>query len=405
MANPAQMHAIQRLDPISIDPVTGESLDPEDAWLDDEEDHQYPGLTEWIMGNESSGENSAVDIASILRRIPVESSQQQLLIPNYPEDIAVRHATLQPRSWRLDGEPPFYPHGSLDVQMRHQGATVPLDQAEKALEHCGERTLLTLRIALGLWNLRRADHRLCWNGAVAIRADEVLYWLGIKKHNKTTHSSRRTDGWRLEEYKVLEDDLRFATSLWISGNRQIKSRGKPAMVEVDGPYISATFCSGQTQGEHRRFYGLFLSPGAWINVYQEHQIYYLTPLSRRIFELHPQNDQHALRIALYLAERWRIVTAKRSYDTPVTMETLLRESAIAIPENNGGRFAARIEAALMTLQHRGIIGQYERTSSACERQNFRLSTWLASEWHITPPIDIIEALNCAVRPLPPRRRR
>ena len=51
--------------------------------------------------------------------------------------------------------------------------------------------------------------------------------------------------------------------------------------------------------------GLFVTAGDWINVYEEQGSYFLAAVEQKVFQLNPHDEQHELRIALYLTERWR----------------------------------------------------------------------------------------------------
>ena len=342
------------------------------------------------------------DEIHLLASINPKLIEERLLIPNYPEDEAVRRAALDRSSWKSTGDQAFYPHGSLEVQLRRYGDPLPLDEVERLLERLGVRALLTVRIALGLWNLRRYDQRLCRNGSAAIHIEELLYWLGTEKHRKLVGARRRTDGWRREAIEAVARDLEQAEALWVSGRRRVKINGRFKEFEVDSAYIQVSWVLRRMGDGRSRPYGCFIRPGDWLNVYEEHDIYFLAPFNRRIFELHPQNDQYALRIALYLSERWRKESWKRAYNTPMSMQALLYGSAIAVPSTNIGRFAARIEAALTTLQERNIIGPYERcVPDEHVRGRIDRSAWLAAHWCVTPPADIVDDLNNAVRPFQP----
>lgn len=332
-----------------------------------------------------------------LARINVHSGLEHLLVPNYAEDEIVRHATLEPNSWFRYGDFATFQRGNLHVCMVRDGRSISPDEVATLLERAGIRTLLTLRIAMGLWNLRRSNLQLCRNGSVAIRIDEILTWLGIKKHRKTVDSGKRTDGWRPEEYARVAEDLRLAATFTVVGSRRVKIKGKFTSFDVDAQYIRVSYVSLEASTGSQRPFGIFFSPGDWFNFYTENHVYFLAPMSRRIFDLHPQNDQHAIRIALFLMEYWRKRAEDRTYTTPMSIEDLLRESAIELPATNGSRFIRRIEGALTTLQEKDIIGNFERLESFHQTSPSSFNGWLASKWQITPPHEIVNALNQGVR--------
>lgn len=368
------------------------------------EHDDFPFIDDPIDDDEDDDIDQDPRDLAILRSITSTSSLDRLLVPNYAEDTVMRRAFLDRRLWRQQDAIAFYGHGSLAAQMCVQpDGPLPLSEVQRRLTMFQARTLLTVRIAMGLWNLRHHDRSLCRNGLAPIRIDEFLEWLGLSKHTKSAGSSRRTDGWRPDHIQAIENDLRLAASLWVSGKTTLKLKAQHRAFQVDSAYIRVVFVRRQTKLDHMRLYGVFFSPGEWFDTYSQNETWFFAPVSRSIFELHPQQDQHALRMALYLVELWRRQAEKRRYDTPLVMGDLLRESVINIPTSNVYRFATRIEAALTTLYHRGIIGPFERLHRVDEAQHHVNHSWLASQWRILPPDGVRDFLDESVRPFRTRR--
>ena len=262
-----------------------------------------------------------------------------------------------------------------------------LEEAQARLQSIRPSTILTLRIAQGLWNLRRHDAKLAPNGAAAISFNDILQWRGVAKHSRPAApgSERRvTDGWRTDDREDVRQDFELASRYWLRGQHTVFFRGKAQTVNVDGPYMHVSFISVPTLwGEEPA--GVWFTPGDWINSYEEKNNYYLAEIDRRIFELNPQNEQHEQRLALYLTELWRTQARSGRYDTPLTMAELLLKSVIDPDRIHIDRFVTRIEHALERLRERGIIGAYECLTPADRSKGRWGQAWLASRWRILPP--------------------
>ncbi len=155
------------------------------------------------------------------------------------------------------------------------------------------------------------------NGSVGITYDEILEWRGIKKHSRDAYPGTRvhvTDGYRTEDREQIRNDLALASRYYLRGQHTVARKGKKQTINVDGPYLRVSLVSRPTlwKGTSARegiprdeHLGVFFSLGDWINTYEEARNHYLAEIDRRIFQLNPQNQQHELKLALFLVELWR----------------------------------------------------------------------------------------------------
>lgn len=337
---------------------------------------------------------------AVLSRIIPDSSATNLSVSNYQEDEAVRHAMFnapKAKTWpTTDNGAPRYRHRRLNVTCA-TGDDAPMtrQQAIEYLLTMRESTVLTTRIVLGLWNQRRYQHDLCVNGDVGIRIDDILTWRGFKKSARGEHSN----GWHMDAVNAVRDDLQKAASIHLEGQHPIYKRGKlKGWYVVNSQYIRASYVYRKNLWGDEELAGVFVSPGTWIQDYEHAGNYFLTSVEREIFRLNPQNEQHEVKIALFLAELWRKQANDREYTTPIAMESLLRESVIDIDRPNlTSRFAPRIERAFANLQKRGIIGPYECLTQVDKSRRGWGKDWLASQWRILPPTVVENVLEDMVR--------
>ncbi len=166
--------------------------------------------------------------------------------------------------------------------------------------------------------------------------------------------------------------------------------------------------SRKTLLNERIIVGFLVSPGDWISTYEQHQNYYLAEVDSQIFKLNPQNDRYALRIALYMTERWREQAKQGDFSTPIMMSELLAASMVEVDERHmTARFIPRIEAALEKLEEMGIIGKQLCLTNVDRNQSRWSRDWLASRWEILPPLKLIQeyqAINNAARKRQRRNR-
>lgn len=335
----------------------------------------------------------AAEVA-ILEQIIPQSSAAGMLVYSHAEDRAAREASLAPsNAWEdEDGVPRYKASNNLAVYFLDREHPLSLKEAQAQLVTIREGTVLTMRIAQGLWNLRRHDGQLSKNGSVGIRYDEILEWRGVKKHTHAAYpgsEQRVTDGYRPEDREELARDFSLASHYYIQGERTVYIKNKLQRITTKGHYINVSFVTRKDLWENDHPYGVFYRPGDWINDYTDSGNVYLADVDRRIFQLNPQNEQYALKIALYLVERWREQAHDASYDEPITMAELLRLSVIKVDRTNlTTRFAPRIEQEIENLRQRGIIGSYECLTPADSSKARWGKDWLASQWCILPPADL-----------------
>jgi hypothetical protein len=323
-----------------------------------------------------------------------------MAVTNYRPDQAMREASLaQKDQWKPteSGEVAYLASNALEVYLGTREHPLELPQALKHIRLLSESTILTARIVLGLWNTRRNNARVSKNGSVAILLDEILQWQGLQKHSRVAHpgtetTKRYTDGYRPEHKQRVIQDLGLLASCNVRGTCTITVRGKATPIEVDGPYLRYSTVSRKTSPEEKSIIGFLISPGDWITTYEQHHNYYLAEVDSRIFKLNPQNDRYALRLALYLTERWREQARQGDFSSPIVMAELLAASMIAVDERHlTVRFAPRITEALDQLEEMGIIGKHLCLSAIDQTQARWGKDWLASRWEILPPLDLIHA--------------
>lgn len=332
-----------------------------------------------------------------------------MAVTNYRPDQAMREASLaQKDQWKpgMDGEVFYLASNALEVYLGTRERPLDLSEALKQIRQLSESTVLTGRILLGLWNIRRHNHRVSKNGSVAVLLEEILQWQGIQKHSRVAHpgaNKRYTDGYRTEQKQRVIRDVMLLASCNVRGACMITVKGKSAAIEVDGPYMRYSVVSRKTGPDEKSIIGFLISPGDWISTYEQHHQQYLAEVDSQIFKLNPQNDRYALRLALYLTERWREQAQEGTFSPPITMSDLLVASMIAVDERHlTVRFIPRIEAALAQLLEMGVIGKYLCLSSIDTTAARWGKEWLASRWEILPPLQLIRDYQQVRKP--PRRR-
>jgi hypothetical protein len=287
-----------------------------------------------------------------------------------------------------------------------------MNEALARIRGLSESTALTARIVLGLWNIRRANKQLTKNGSVPIRLEEVLEWRGIKKHSYLAYPNlpechkRYTDGYAPKYKDQVLKDLDLLASCCVRGRISCTFRGKNVETSINGPYLSYSIVTYKTLWDDDAIAGAFVSPGDWINAYAEYDNYFLAEIDREIFQFHPHKEQHELRLALFLTERWRMLARGRKLEEPITMSDLLAASMIRVDKTNlTKRFAPRIESALQELWKRGIIGNEPAPAEPIDKDKSHWGKdWLASQWILKPPLQIQEFYEATLKPLPSTRK-
>jgi len=227
-----------------------------------------------------------------------------------------------------------------------------------------------------------------------ILLEEILQWQGIQKHSRVAHpgaTKRYTDGYRVEQKQRVIQDLALLASCNVRGTCRITVKGKAIPIEVDGPYLRYSVVSRKTTTGDKVLIGFLVSPGDWISTYEQHQNYSLAEIDSQIFKLNPQNDRYALRLALYLTERWREQASQGTFSVPIVMSDLLAASMIEVDERHlTSRFVPKIEEALHKLEDMGVIGQQQNLTQIDTTLARWGKDWLASQWEILPPLKLIQ---------------
>ena len=330
-------------------------------------------------------------------RIVTEHSKQ-LPMPSYHPDRAVREASLaREDQWKPNegGELSYIASNDLEVYLSALGRSLEVSEAMREIRKLSESTVLTARILLGLWSVRRNNKQVSKDGSVAILLDEVLQWQGIQKHSRVAHPGalkRYTDGYRVEQKQRVLQDMSLLASCHVRGATTVTFRGKTTPIEVDGPYLRYDVVSRKTPQGEKIVLGFLVSPGSWIGTYEQYQNVSFAQIDSQIFTLNPQNDRYALRLGLYLTERWREQAKQGNFSTPIVMSDLLAASMIEADKRHlTSEIAPRIEAALEHLEELGIVGKQLCLTPVNKEQARWGKDWLAAQWEILPPAELIRA--------------
>ncbi|HLZ55392.1 MAG TPA: hypothetical protein VKR06_00480 [Ktedonosporobacter sp.] len=326
-------------------------------------------------------------VTSLLANIPRIDRALQLSTPNYREDTAIREALLaDPHQWRVhtkSGRLAYQASNALTVYVVNPSDTQAQPLAQR------EQTLLTARSLLGLWVSRRFDPQFSLEGHVVIRADEILAWRGVQKHQRIAYpgsQKRFTDGYQWKHKQQVHQDLMALSRYRLSGQQYIVCQGRVETFLVDAPYLSITPVENNAN-----IAGYLVAPGPWISAYEAHHMLFLARVPRQILQLNPRNDYLALRMAFYLVEHWRQEARSGAYQEPLLMARLLAASMISVDKANlTSRFAPRVEGALQKLYTQHILGEPPVNLSGIDRTKAHWGQdWLASSWRLVPPQDII----------------
>jgi len=369
-----------------------------EGMTEEEADHYLSTLLE-------SGEIETEHL--LFERIVAEQSKQ-LPMPSYHPDRAVREASLARKDqWKANegGELTYIASNDLEVYLSALGRSLEVSEAMREIRKLSESTVLTARILLGLWSVRRTNKQVSKDGSVAILLDEVLQWQGIQKHSRVAHpgtSKRYTDGFRVEQKQRVLQDMALLASCHVRGATTVTFRGKTTPIEVDGPYLRYDIVSRKTPQGEKIVLGFLVSPGSWIGTYEQYQNVSFAQIDSQIFTLNPQNDRYALRLGLYLTERWREQAKQGNFSAPIAISDLLAASMIEADKRHlTSEIAPRVEAALERLEEMGIVGKQLCLTSVNKEQARWGKDWLAAYWEILPPADLIRAYAT----LPGSRRR
>jgi len=340
-----------------------------------------------------------VETARLFDRLTTIDEQFLVTSSSHP-DTAVREASLAPRDhWQenQDGGLTYFASNALEVYLGESGQPLAIGEALNKLGVLSDNTVLTARIALGLWNSRRDNIALSKNGSVPVLLDELLAWQGHEKlkrfaHPGTDSPKRYSDGYRTAQKRRIVQDMAALAACHIRGVAELAVGGKITQIEVDGPYLRYDLVSRRTQSGERILIGFLVAPGGWITTYEQGQNELFAQIDRDIFRLNPQNDKYALRIALYLTERWREQAKSGTFSTPITMSALLTASMIEVDKSHlTSEFAPKIELALKRLEDIHIVGKHLCLRPVDKTKTRWGKEWLASRWEILPPAELIRA--------------
>lgn len=330
---------------------------------------------------------------AILANIPSPTLTERFTATDSQIDRSMREATFA-REDLWDTEEAtriFSSSNNLQIYLGTLQSPLEVSEAQAKIRQLGGSTVLTARVVMGLWNLRRHDSRLSMNGSAAIHIDEIFAWRGLKKHQRAAHPGanlQRTDGYRTEQKQQLLRDLALLASCCVRGHCTVTVKGRRKTFYINGPYLRYSTVTTPNLWGEEEIVGFFLSPGDWITTYEAHDQDFLVEIDRRVFLLNPQNEQHELRMALYLVERWRQQAKQGKYDQPISMIELLTASMIAIDKVNATRFATRIEDALEHLWTCGILGAKPEPITPIDKNKTRWGDdWLNSQWRLLPPLE------------------
>lgn len=346
---------------------------------------------------ESPGEDPLLQQKlAILATIPPPALTERFTATDSLVDRSMREATLaREDSWEIDEDTRIFSTSNhLQIYLGTPQKPLDLPEAQDKIRQLGGSTILTARVVMGLWNLRRGDSRLSINGSAAIHIDEIFAWRGLQKHQRAIRpgsSRQRTDGYRTEQKQQVLEDLKLLASCCVRGHCTVSVKGRHKTFYINGPYLRYSTVTTLNLWGEEEIVGFFLSPGDWITTYEAHDSDFLVEIDRRVFLLNPQNEQHELRLALYLVERWRQQAKQGNYNQSLSMIDLLTASMIPIDRVNITRFATRIEDALHHLWERGILGAKPVPLTPVDKSKTRWSNdWLASQWRLIPPLEVVD---------------
>jgi hypothetical protein len=311
-----------------------------------------------------------------------------LMLPNYPEDRAVREALLAGAAqWEVDrqkGYPVYRASNSLTVYLDTSldSDSQRKEQARTSTQPDG--TLLTARILLGLWASRRADLSPGTSAGVMIHPDEILAWRGVQKHHRLAYPGARkqfSDGYPWKQKQQIQRDLDLLSRYHVRGQHTIMVQGKLRTEPIDSPYLDLT--PVEKQG---KFAGYLVAPGPWLATYDAHDMHFFSEVERQLFQLHPRNDYLALRLGFYLTEHWRRHQRGGQERTVFYMANLLAASQIPVEKANlTSRFVPRVEAALHKLHTLGVLGEPPLNVTPIDKSRaYWGKDWLSSSWLLVP---------------------
>jgi hypothetical protein len=326
----------------------------------------------------------------LLKQLAHTQQDTHLVVTNSVEDVAFRESCLAALSaWNTSStHPHFISSDKVTVYLDHPSQMIEKEDARERISKLGERTVMTARIALGLWNLRRHNPQfLQKNGGIPISVEEILEWRGIARHSREAYpgsSIREIEGFEKKyQQQVYEDFLHLQRCYMYTDESPIK---------FEGPYAHVTIVRGKRtlwdQNEDKVL-GFLFAPGGWITSQTGQALTQFAVVLAEIFKLKPQKHQIALRIALYLVERWSQLSLYNRYDDPIMMGDLLKASIIDIDKSNSTRFISRVRAGITTLMEHNILGEVKEYIPNFDTKTTIIERFLSTYITLPPHKDVI----------------
>lgn len=334
---------------------------------------------------------------------------------DHPPGRAVRQASLAAKtSWKAghhkgsQAQRLYYvADNGIEISLGTPENPLDLEEAKKQIKKAGELTVLIDRLLFWYW-LTRSRPRpgdgkvfVAKNGSVPVSIEELLTMLGYKKHLKRERpleGQQYTDGFR------TEDKDRLAWNITLLAAFQVQSSfagdDPPIPLDIHGAYLR--YSLAYWDGVH---VGYLISPGDWINTVHLPDIPALMRIDEQIFQFDRQEQQHEIRLCLYLAEAFRDQLKEGTLGQPlmvpvenhpgkfryITMEELLNEAKIKIDRNNlTQRFAPRIEDALQVLIRKNILARAEPVTPPDKQKGYWGKAWCAMPMIIQAPLSLVE---------------
>ncbi len=327
----------------------------------------------------------------ILAQVANRQPGSHLIVTSTAGDTAFRESCLDADGWIYSESMPYYRSSDqIIVYLENPTRTVDLETAESRIRSFGETTVMTARIALGFWILERENPaRLQSNGTIAIRPEDILIWRGIAQHTRAAYSgseARISDGYESKYFEQVHRDF-----LYIQDCYMYSEQGQP--IKFEGPYAHVTAIRGQRTlwGPSDEVLFYLFAPGGWIVSATGKAYSHFGIALKRVFELRPNRQKYALRIALYLIERWAQLSSKGDFEEAICMRDLLRSSIID-PDRIDFPVLRNsvIHALTEILPKQKIVGKVQQYIPPALLTRSQKEQFLASYWSLPPHSDILQ---------------
>lgn len=373
--------------------------------LDTHEDYWYPvtarSMNNWFENKEWRGKASSTHFSDVTR--PSNGMTPFLLVSHWKEDRAFRESCMARKQCWILAEIPYYDASNqVRIYLNHPKAHLDPIEAKQQIYELRMSTFLTSRIAFGLWYKCQENGQLLENGNVMIRAEEILEWRDIQKHSRAIVPGSTTRIWGNYPSKYLESirrDFILLQQCHVYRQYYVIDNDVVQRVSTASPYMyTSTITEGQNSS---KIIGFLVSPGEWYTSGEKLSSDELTIIDRRIFMLDGRRDSYAIRIAFFLAERWRNLARTvpqiplredplQPYRRPIMMKDLLIASMIEIDRNNlTYRMVESVEVALQKLFGWKILGAEPECLSRFPLAGQWGRKWLSSLWYLVPNLEIV----------------